>query len=123
MVRLKIMKNVQPPSRQILFFKLIDWTKNGSEAKAADVGKRLTRQVSLSCLTFTTVSCKRIVADFRFLSEFEKTILQPFNNVRARNQSRPGTLLKMLLSQVDFSDRQAYQVILNTETAKIIIVY
>ena len=67
-------------------------------------------------MTFTTVSCKRIVADFRFLSEFEKTISEPFNNLKTRNQSRPGTLLKMLLSQVDFSDRQAYQVPFNAES-------
>ena len=67
-------------------------------------------------MTFTTVSCKRIVADFRFLSEFEKTISEPFNNLKTRNQSRPGTLLKMLLSQVDFSDRQAYQVPFSTNS-------
>ncbi len=88
-------------------FQLVD--SNGT-LKVPDTGKRLAREVSSSCLSFTSVSCKRIVADFRFLREFETTIAEPYSRTDNRNRSRTGTLLKMLLSQMDYNDRQSNQV-------------
>ncbi len=90
-----------------LIFQLVD--SNGI-LNVPDTGKRLAREASSSCLSFTSVSCKRIVADFRFLREFERTIAEPYSKPDNQNQSRTGTLLKMLLSQMDYSDRQANQV-------------
>jgi hypothetical protein len=109
--------------------------------------KRLAREASASCLSFTSVTCKRIVADFRFIDEFERNIAEPYNRTshgternnynynndsngdgdgddsventggsfvdyakQSEHRGRAGTLLKMLLTQLDYSDRQANQV-------------
>ena len=64
--------------------------------------KRLTGiDDSGSCLTHGSVSCRRIVADFRFLQDFDRSIASPFNETEL-SKARPGTLLKMLLSQLDY---------------------
>ncbi len=102
-----IQRTVSWEALRFLFFQLVD--PNGT-LKVPDTGKRLAREVSSSCLSFTSVSCKRIVADFRFLREFESTIAEPYSKPDNRNRSRTGTLLKMLLSQMDYSDRQSNQV-------------
>jgi len=103
--------------------------------------KRLARDASASCLSFTSVTCQRIVADFRFIDEFERNIAEPYNRSfrgterssykrygdgddsventggsfvdyakQSEHRGRAGTLLKMLLTQLDYSDRQANQV-------------
>ena len=123
-----------------MFFQLPDNDTDPSSGNL-HVVKRLARETTTTCLTFTSVSCKRIVADFRFLDEFERNIAEPYksnkhnedknerdpgnvdeDNTGSSNKdkifsglksnqrnARAGTLLKMLLTQLDYSDWQANQ--------------
>jgi hypothetical protein len=74
---------------------------NESIKSGNEINRLSGKDDSGSCLTHGSVSCRRIVADFRFLLDFERSIAHPFNESKP-SKARPGTLLKMLLSQLDY---------------------
>jgi hypothetical protein len=69
-----VIKKKKPPQ---IFIQLLDDT--GYPANF-DSGCRRAREVPASCLASTAVSCRRIVADFRFIDEFERNIAEPYTN-------------------------------------------